>query len=170
MDFQPEWGPWEVSQARIIDFDLPNMIVDLSTLGDSWRPMFHLIARRLGTYATITKVVRTGYGPFELSDGVNFFGLQSPGDILTASEAALEKYNSIYGDLENHISCLVRQRNMEREMEDLYARRKQRRLMSKLSRRQSFLKILEETRKGPYADRVKHLTRHETLKGRESSI
>ncbi|KAJ8901682.1 hypothetical protein NDN08_003888 [Rhodosorus marinus] len=170
LDFQPEWGAWEVSQAKIVQFDPPNVIVDLSTVGDSWRPMFHLIARRLGTYATMTKVVRTGYGPFHLSDGVNFSGLQSPGDILAASEAAVEKYSSAYGDQDNHTSCLVRQRNMEREMQDLYARKKQRRLTSKLSRRQSFLRIVEETRKGPYAHRLKRLTRHETLKGRESSI
>jgi len=55
-------------------------------------------------------------------------------------------------------------------MQDIYARKKQSRLMNKLSRRQSFLKIVEETRKGPYADRLKQLIRHETLKGRESSI
>mmetsp|Transcript_34533 Transcript_34533/g.135918 ORF Transcript_34533/g.135918 Transcript_34533/m.135918 type:complete len:463 (-) Transcript_34533:277-1665(-) len=170
LNFQPEWGSWEVSRAEIVEFDPPTVIVDFSSVGDSWRPMFHLIARRLGTHATMTKVVRTGYGPFRLSDGVDFFGLKSPGDILAASEVAVEKYASVYGDQDNHTSLLARQRNMEREMQDIYARKKQSRLMNKLSRRQSFLKIVEETRKGPYADRLKQLIRHETLKGRESSI
>mmetsp|Transcript_34545 Transcript_34545/g.136061 ORF Transcript_34545/g.136061 Transcript_34545/m.136061 type:complete len:352 (-) Transcript_34545:772-1827(-) len=59
LNFQPEWGSWEVSRAEIVEFDPPTVIVDFSSVGDSWRPMFHLIARRL-VRLEVSSTCRTG--------------------------------------------------------------------------------------------------------------